>query len=367
MNKLPVKVSIVTITYNQENYIREALESFVIQKTNFPFEVIIADDCSTDDTVRIIEEYAEKYPTIIKPILRKKNIGAVANSIESLKAAKGHYIALCEGDDYWTDESKLQKQVDFLEANKKYDVCFHKTRVIFEGGEEETVEYPFRTDNFSVADLIEGNFIQTNSVMYRRQEYSGLSNKVFPFDWYLHLYHAQTGGIGYINETMSVYRRHAGGMWWIAYQDFDEAWLKYWSEFMCFQTELLRMFGTNPILKQKIEDKVYGTIQEFIATDKRKKSDIFGSAMARFPEFSKLFSVRIMAELNATKASLNEAALNNEDHNKTIIEATSRLAVITENLSRLQLDNDQLRAKIGLIEKSKLWRARNKIAKVLNR
>ena len=131
MSKRPL-VSVVSITYNQEKFIREALEGMVLQKTNFDFEIIVADDASTDATAAIIQEYADAYPGLIKPVLRKKNLGAIANSLSSLRLARGKYLALCEGDDYWTDENKLQKQVDFLEAHQDYALCFHPVRVFFD-------------------------------------------------------------------------------------------------------------------------------------------------------------------------------------------------------------------------------------------
>src|SRR4051794_36797472 len=107
------KVSVVTITYNLEAYIREALDSFLAQVTDFDFEVIVADDCSSDATPQIVEEYARAHPGVFKPILRRKNIGAQPNSVSSLMAATCDYVALCEGDDFWTDPAKLQKEADF--------------------------------------------------------------------------------------------------------------------------------------------------------------------------------------------------------------------------------------------------------------
>lgn len=108
------KVSIVSISYNQEEYIREALDGFAAQRTEFPVEVIIADDASTDATPRIIGEYAARYPQLFRPILRQTNIGVHANFKDVLSAARGEYLALCEGDDYWTDPLKLSKQVKYL-------------------------------------------------------------------------------------------------------------------------------------------------------------------------------------------------------------------------------------------------------------
>lgn len=126
-------LSVVTITYNHEPYIAKCIEGVLMQKVNFPIEFIIAEDCSTDGTRAICEEYARKYPDLIKLILSDINKGALPNERMAIGGARGKYIALCEGDDYWTDERKLQKQVDFLESNAEYTVCFHD-RMIEESG-----------------------------------------------------------------------------------------------------------------------------------------------------------------------------------------------------------------------------------------
>ncbi len=121
-------LSIVTITYNHEPFIAKTIEGVLMQQVNFPIEFIIAEDCSTDGTRRICQEYAERYPELIHLITSENNVGAVANERRAMLAAKGKYIAFCEGDDYWTDPLKLQKQVDFLEAHPEYSVTFHRCR-----------------------------------------------------------------------------------------------------------------------------------------------------------------------------------------------------------------------------------------------
>jgi len=208
------KVSVITISYNHERYIRQALESIVTQQVNFNFEVIIADDKSTDTTADIISEYAAKYPNIVKPVLRDKNLGPQKNFKNAMLKAKGDYIALCEGDDYWTDTDKLQKQVDFLDDNIDYSMCFHPVEVVYENKERASSIFPEMRQKFTTSRLLESNFIQTNSVLYRRQEYANIPTDILPLDWYLHLYHAKFGKIGFIDKTMSAYRRHSEGLWW---------------------------------------------------------------------------------------------------------------------------------------------------------
>lgn len=125
-------VSVRCITYNHEPYIAQALDGFLMQKTNFPFEVIVHDDASPDKTADIIREYEAKFPKIIKPICETENQyskhdGSLGRIMDA--ACKGKYIVLCEGDDYWIDENKLQIQVDFLEGNSEYGMCFHNAQI----------------------------------------------------------------------------------------------------------------------------------------------------------------------------------------------------------------------------------------------
>ena len=134
-----ILVSIVCITYNHELYLRQTLDGFLMQETSFPVEIILAEDCSTDGTRTICEEYAAKYPDKINYIFRDHNVGYNENEYEAMCAAKGKYIAYCEGDDYWTDPLKLQKQVDFLESHPEYSVCWHrcKHRIVATGEERD--------------------------------------------------------------------------------------------------------------------------------------------------------------------------------------------------------------------------------------
>ena len=221
---MEILLSIVCITYNHEKFIRQTLEGFVMQKTNFKFEVLINDDASTDKTAEIIKEYQEKYPDIIKPIYQTEN--QYSKGVNILRTflypnIKGKYVALCEGDDYWTDQNKLQKQVDFLEGHPDYSICFHPVKVIYEDKPNKTNIYPSKkllSEELTFEKLLFNNFIQTNSVVYRWRFHDEDINEVIPTgiipgDWYLHLSHAKVGKIGVLKDVMSVYRRHSGGVW----------------------------------------------------------------------------------------------------------------------------------------------------------
>ena len=134
------KVSVVIATYNQEKYIRHTLESVVNQKTNFEFEALVGDDCSTDGTAAVVREFAEKYPDIIVPFIREKNLGMGGNTADLVFRTSGEYVAFIEGDDYWIDDYKLQKQVDFLDSHQDYVACFGLCQIV----DENEVRQPDR-------------------------------------------------------------------------------------------------------------------------------------------------------------------------------------------------------------------------------
>lgn len=230
-------VSILCITYNHKNYIRQCLDGFVMQKTNFDFIAYVSDDCSTDGTTEIVKEYEYKYPNIIKGIYHSKNTNIIGNYFDVVNACKSKYVAVCEGDDYWIDEYKLQKQVDFLESNPDYAICFHPVKVVYEGFDFEKTDEIYPTQKMIKSGttfelLLKANFIQTNSVMYRWEfndkkieEY--FPKDIMPLDWYLHLLHAKEGKIKMLTDVMSVYRRNPSGCWSDSITNMDKIYLQY--------------------------------------------------------------------------------------------------------------------------------------------
>ena len=224
-------VAVCLITYNHAKYIREAIDSVLAQQTNFAWELVIADDCSTDGTREILQEYQEQYSDRIKLILQKKNVGAEQNWLDLINYPKAKYMAYLEGDDYWTNPNKLQLQVDFLEEHPDYALCFHPTRVFYESGQSYETVWPNLGDDpdLSIEALLRENFIPSNSVVYRRQRYDQLPRGVMPGDWYLHAYQAQFGKMGYIPEVMSAYRRHEGGAWWDWHENPEALWTRHGS------------------------------------------------------------------------------------------------------------------------------------------
>lgn len=217
-----IMVSIVCNTFNQEDYIADAIESFLMQRTNFEYEILIHDDASTDSTANIIKKYEDKYPKLIKPIYQEKNQYSQNVNIDSVfqySRAKGKYIAYCEGDDYWTDSLKLQKQVELLELHPEIEICAHSAEVV-DAETKEKLEMIAPADKdtlFTIEEVIrgEGGFVATNSLLMRtdcmRKFYEFSEN--FPFDYAMQIQGALKGGMLYLSEIMSAYRKDAKGSW----------------------------------------------------------------------------------------------------------------------------------------------------------
>ena len=224
MKQQEVLVSIRCLVYNHEPYLRQCLDGFVMQKTNFAFEAIVHDDASTDKSADIIKEYAEKYPDIIKPIFETENQyskkdGSIRRIMDDATCKTTKYIAFCEGDDYWTDPLKLQKQFDFMEANPDYSLCFHPAYVKFENGiQERTLFGEWKETDYNGLDIIRQWTIPTASVFFRAKFYNKkyfeiANDRRFIYgDIVLFEYMSTKGRIKCINEVMSVYRRNAGGV-----------------------------------------------------------------------------------------------------------------------------------------------------------
>lgn len=220
---MEIMLSVICITYNHADFIEDALKGFLIQKTNFKFEVIIHDDASNDGTIDIIKKYQSMYPDIIKPIFEEENQYNKVTSVTSIAVAqaKGKYIAICEGDDYWIDPNKLQMQVDFLEKHPDYSYTFHNAKMIWADGSLyrkhflpnykvlKAVAWKNKDRTYSVNDVIELGFIPTASVVTYKKHWE---NRVFFCDdaicgdLPLRLYLALQGKAYYFNKNMSAYR-----------------------------------------------------------------------------------------------------------------------------------------------------------------
>lgn len=207
-------VSICMTTYNHEKFIEESIDGVLSQKTDFDFELIIGEDCSSDKTSQLCKLYKERFPEKINLLVRPENIGMMQNFIATLKAANGKYIALCEGDDYWTDPFKLQKQVDFLEKNLDYSMVCHDVKV---SGIVEQDNYIGKVKEFySSIEFASGEIsIPALSVVFRNYDltYPDFILSCPIGDFPLLVLISEHGKIKYFPEVMGVRRVHAGGVW----------------------------------------------------------------------------------------------------------------------------------------------------------
>jgi len=221
-----MKVTVSLITYNHAQFIAQAIESVLMQQTNFDFELLIGEDDSLDGTRQIVTGYKAKYPDRIRLLLNdRKNVVYVNgkptglwNFANNFRNSRGEYIALLDGDDYWTSPLKLQKQVDFLDGNPDCAMCFHNVRILDEAEPTRLELYytrPMR-DKYEIVDLLRGNFMHTCSVVFRSRLFDDFPSWFFKCplgDWPLHVLNAQHGRIGYLDDVMAVYRKHGKGAW----------------------------------------------------------------------------------------------------------------------------------------------------------
>jgi glycosyltransferase involved in cell wall biosynthesis len=217
MNGNQTLVSVCMITYNHEPYIREAIEGVLMQECNYQNKLVIGEDCSTDKTRRICREYAQKYPEIIKLLPSEKNLGTIPNFLRTLQACTGQYIAFCEGDDYWTDPCKLQKQVDFLNTNPDYGLVhtdldiYYQNSNIFKRNYHSN--YSTVCHGYLFESLLLDNSIATLTVMLRSELLKKIHlDQMTPFkmgDIFIWLEIAKDSKIGFINKATAVYRVHS--------------------------------------------------------------------------------------------------------------------------------------------------------------
>jgi glycosyltransferase involved in cell wall biosynthesis len=220
------KVSVSIITYNHRDYIAQAVESALMQETDFDYEILIGEDDSSDGTREIVVRYKEQHPDRIRLFLNeRKNVIYIDgkptgrwNLVNNLKHAQGQYVALLEGDDYWTSPHKLQSQAGFLDGHPGSTICFHPVERRYEGEHigPAKARKPKRKTRYTLEDLLKGNFIATCSVMFRNRLFADFPQWFYTTpsaDWPLHVLNAHYGDIGFIDEAMAVHRTHSGGIW----------------------------------------------------------------------------------------------------------------------------------------------------------
>jgi len=212
-------ISIWMVTYNHAKFIKKALDSILTQDTSHSFKLIIGDDCSTDETQTILKEYKSKYPSKIELILNNENIGPSDNAIKVYESCNGKYTAMCEGDDYWTDRKKLEKQIKYLEENPNAVGCFHNSICVDEHDHIVSERY-FKLNHkksYNQEAVIKElhSTYSTAALVFRtyalKREFDFFKQK--PSDFMLDCVLTNHGSLSYLEETMSAYRIHSSGIW----------------------------------------------------------------------------------------------------------------------------------------------------------
>lgn len=300
-------VTVICITYGHEKFIAQALDSFVMQKTNFKFKIFVGEDCGPDRTADIVREYAARYPELIVPFIREKNMGAQHNLIDLCQRADSPYLAFCEGDDYWTDEYKLQKQFDYMEEHRKFPVCLMKTEIAAPADWYLRSWYKEVHGKLIIPDSIPGFGMQKEySVSYYLNKNIGHTSTFF-FRWNYDLqipekyYEGLIGDaplllmqlgnqkIGFIPEVASVYRINEGSVFFN--RDLDSLFLKtrvsyvHWMSY--FRDFALQNFKKYPITalenRIKLESANYlGKLVQY--NDTKKIAEFF----AKYPEAGRI-------------------------------------------------------------------------------
>lgn len=296
--------SVLTLTYNHQNFISQNMDSVLEQETNFPVQHIIVDDGSEDGTQDIIDNYACRHKSIKPVFLANHGAGNVRALFESCRTP---LAALCDGDDYFTDPHKLQIQVDTLAATPDLSMCFHLVKVIHQDRSQCSRIYP-PVDQlprglrsvYYLSDLFKGNFIQTCSVMYRWRFTEGLPDwfvdDIVPGDWYWHLLHAEKGKIGFIEKAMSVYRRHRGSYFYSA-----ENFTSIQHRRLHGMQELRSYAIFNSHFQRRYERAILGltnnVLLDFLKYDLEEGSDkLMKEAKKNYPDFVRFFlkSIKIV-------------------------------------------------------------------------
>lgn len=219
MQNSEIMVSVICNVYNHEKYIREALDSFVMQKTDFSYEVLVHDDASTDHSADIIREYEKRYPQIIKPIYQSVNQYSKCNITLTyqIPRVKGNYIAICEGDDYWSDAYKLQKQFEEMENHPEIDMCAHAADVICDGNIIAKIAASEIKEILDTNRVIlgGGEFFATNSLFLRTEMFKNIPDfyKFYGLDYVIQIWGSLRGGILFLPDYMSTYRTGVINSW----------------------------------------------------------------------------------------------------------------------------------------------------------
>jgi glycosyltransferase involved in cell wall biosynthesis len=300
------KVSICCIAFNHESFIRKALDGFIMQETDFAFEVLIHDDASTDNTAEIIREYELKYPDIIKPVYQTENQwrkGIRGSSVHNFPRAKGEYIALCEGDDYWTDPQKLKRQVEFLDSHQDYALVAENGLVL---NSEKNTQYNFndsKEGDIEVSELLGKRKFPTASAMFRKKYINPEFEKLkYKGDVILWCYLAGKGKIRYLPNISSVYSRGLHGM---VLSSRNIEWAKMLEEWNEVLSGMLPKNIDRSILNQRNWNEY---TKVFYLSAKKKDTKVAMMALRKCFKFQPLSTVKMLIKYYAKKVSPTKIA-----------------------------------------------------------
>ena len=306
LNKKPL-IAVYMITYNHEQYIKQAINSILNQQTKYSYKLFIGDDASSDNTKEICQVLESENPSKIKLFSHKKNLGASANAIFTFNKcyeSGAKYVAMLEGDDFWTDPLKLQKQVDFLETNDDYNICFHEVDLLINDRLKENKGVTFKRYNeiesfpIGINTLLEkGNFIHTPSVVFRNNGLNKLPyefSKSYVGDYFLYVYLLKNGGfIKKLDDVMAVYRMGSG-----IYSSLDS--LEYQKNILIYQSCILS-FLDNEHQKKIILSKQLNVINShFSSLNKKNNYKEVGSEL-NFKQLIHLLLIKIKVFFNKIK------------------------------------------------------------------
>lgn len=270
-----VKVSVLMLAYNFERYIDEAIRGVMHQRCGFDFELVIGDDCSSDGTVERCRRWAEKYPGRIKILTSERNAGLLPNFMRTYGSCSGEYVAICEGDDYWIDRTKLQRQVDFLDAHADYSMCVHRVVNYYEEDGSMSLSNGGQKCDNDILDLARCNFVTNVSVMFRRCNVATLPGwmaDVATYDYAMHMLNAEHGKMRYMNRCMAVYRKRSEALWSRAGAD------KQYRMAMQVRKVLMRYFcdrgrrDVHELLRKAYVDNAVALVRYYLACGERAKA-----------------------------------------------------------------------------------------------
>jgi glycosyltransferase involved in cell wall biosynthesis len=278
------KVSIICNTYNHGAYIDDAIRGFLLQKTSFPFEIIIHDDASTDGTKEIIKDYALRYPSLIRPIFQTENQYSLGRkpTIMVLPYVKGTYIAMCEGDDFWINRNKLTMQVSSMERNPELNLCFHSAWLI---GNNERVErfcdHGDRETTLSCESIIRrgGPYMPTASLLFKSKVFREIVNsnasffELYNSGYFIQVFNSIPDGAYYLPDSMSVYRYEADGSWTQGVKQDSIKFVRAAEKFLCAATELEKMTDNSyqVHLRHAMRWKVLGVLNNDLIPVKERR------------------------------------------------------------------------------------------------